>query len=591
MAKTEDIEAKLAAYIDGEIDAADRAEIEKHLAGNAQHRQLIQELIQQRQLLQGLPREMAPADVAETINAQLERAVLLGDVDGEAEAVHMRIGFWPQIRAVAAVLLLTAGLAAVIYYFLPPAGRGSSQLALMRSTPATAESELGRSTLTLPADKEETSAEEATLKMPVALAAKSAASAGQSPTTQSQSDQQSRLMIALGDEGGPGAFGIGGVGRGPGSPIVSNLMPRSSGPLVYSNEGLIQDQMLREIIKSQPDLGRRLTEGKSVVYVTTSANPDAINREVGRYLTANNIAWETGVETVRQAARAESSNQARQAAQAPAEMGSNSIVVDNQNSNQRQNDVRSNQSQSNQIQQANDDRDNGLSQSANLRQNEAQQDRVSTERRILAHRMTPQQVAGLRGALDGLGVRPVLQTIVAADQLTMGVNMAAVQPQTSNSLTLSDSNSNRNQDMLKGNVDGNSNGQPPPGPWQGRQDGLSLQAANNMTGPTTRPILGGFDLGTMLSLDLPRIEFPGLELKQSNSSPNTAGTASETQTSVTQDVAGNASPGQLFAMQATTRPAVADSELIDVIIVIQPEPSVTPSATQPGQPDPPLPAQ
>ena len=40
----EQIEARLAAYIDGELDANERAEIEKHLENNPQHKQLIEEL-------------------------------------------------------------------------------------------------------------------------------------------------------------------------------------------------------------------------------------------------------------------------------------------------------------------------------------------------------------------------------------------------------------------------------------------------------------------------------------------------------------------------------------------------------------------
>ena len=103
MAKTEDIEAKLAAYVDGDIDPAGRAEIEKHLAGNPRHRELLTEFIPaSADLLRALPRDMAPADVAETINSQLERAVLLGDVDNNDIAGS--IGIFSQFRAIAAVL-------------------------------------------------------------------------------------------------------------------------------------------------------------------------------------------------------------------------------------------------------------------------------------------------------------------------------------------------------------------------------------------------------------------------------------------------------------------------------------------------------
>src|SRR5215213_7222467 len=81
MADTENIEAKLAAYVDGELDEARRAEIERYLAGNPQHRKLIEELTVTRQYVRDLPRESAPADVADMLSQQLERAALLGDVE------------------------------------------------------------------------------------------------------------------------------------------------------------------------------------------------------------------------------------------------------------------------------------------------------------------------------------------------------------------------------------------------------------------------------------------------------------------------------------------------------------------------------
>src|SRR5512145_563992 len=127
MAITENIEAKLCAYVDGELDPAGRAEIEAHLAGNPQHRHLMDELMRQRELIAGLPRERAPEDLFEAMTNQLERSVLL-DGDGGAggaggagalggnggPAVAGRINQWPQVFAAAAVLVLAIGLAAVI---------------------------------------------------------------------------------------------------------------------------------------------------------------------------------------------------------------------------------------------------------------------------------------------------------------------------------------------------------------------------------------------------------------------------------------------------------------------------------------------
>src|SRR5438034_1279525 len=115
----EQIEARLAAYIDGELDANERAEIEKHLENNPQHKQLIEELMGQRDLLKVLPREKAPPEIAETIHSQLERSVLLGKAGEDTGAAALRINRWPHRGAIAAIVLLTAGLGVLVYMVLP----------------------------------------------------------------------------------------------------------------------------------------------------------------------------------------------------------------------------------------------------------------------------------------------------------------------------------------------------------------------------------------------------------------------------------------------------------------------------------------
>ena len=117
---TENIEAKLCAYIDGALDAADRAEIENHLRTNPQHQQLINELRGTRRLLGSLPRLPAPPDIEEALQAHLERSVLLGDQRSESERESLRINRWPQIVAAAAIVFLVIGLGAVIYLVLAP---------------------------------------------------------------------------------------------------------------------------------------------------------------------------------------------------------------------------------------------------------------------------------------------------------------------------------------------------------------------------------------------------------------------------------------------------------------------------------------
>jgi hypothetical protein len=108
------IEAKLCAYIDGELDPDAQSEIEKHLEANPQHRRLLESLKATRDLLRWLPREQAPPELSETLNGQLERSVLL-DYEGDS----LRIRAWPRVFAAAAIILLTAGLGVAVFYALP----------------------------------------------------------------------------------------------------------------------------------------------------------------------------------------------------------------------------------------------------------------------------------------------------------------------------------------------------------------------------------------------------------------------------------------------------------------------------------------
>lgn len=143
MANTEQIEAKLCAYVDGELDAAGRAEIEAHLAANPQHRELLKELMAQRELLRELPRERAPEDMVDSVQTQLERSVLL-NLD-TPPATAGRINPWPQVFALAAVLILAVGLAAVIYLVLPDQSKQVHNYAVIPATTAPADGAVDRS--------------------------------------------------------------------------------------------------------------------------------------------------------------------------------------------------------------------------------------------------------------------------------------------------------------------------------------------------------------------------------------------------------------------------------------------------------------
>src|SRR5215218_8863749 len=127
----EESEAKLLAYIEGELDEAGRAEIVRHLEAHPNHSRLMDELKVGRDLLQRVPREPAPPELLETFQSQLERSVLLEEEDDAAaeEAGSLRINHWTQFRAVAAVLVLAVTLGFVVYYALP-GQKGSNDVVL-----------------------------------------------------------------------------------------------------------------------------------------------------------------------------------------------------------------------------------------------------------------------------------------------------------------------------------------------------------------------------------------------------------------------------------------------------------------------------
>jgi hypothetical protein len=137
---SEQIEAKLCAYLEGELDEEGRAEIEKHLAANPAHRKLLAEVARTRELVRALPRESAPGDLCETLQGQLERSVLLDDAPDAHSHTAMRIGRWRPILAMAAMVALASGLAAVVYFGLPGGATQHASKVVSTTSPASAPS-------------------------------------------------------------------------------------------------------------------------------------------------------------------------------------------------------------------------------------------------------------------------------------------------------------------------------------------------------------------------------------------------------------------------------------------------------------------
>jgi hypothetical protein len=137
MANSQDIEARLCAYIDGELTPAQRADIEHHLADHPQHRQMIQDLMRTRTLVAALPRLKAPADLGEGLQGQLERSMLLGRHDEPADPWRLGSGRVHKLAVTAALMLLMIGLGSVIFVLLRAAAH-PAKLETMVATPAPA---------------------------------------------------------------------------------------------------------------------------------------------------------------------------------------------------------------------------------------------------------------------------------------------------------------------------------------------------------------------------------------------------------------------------------------------------------------------
>ncbi len=121
-------EAKLCAYLEGELAPQDRSEIEKYLQSNPQHRELLAELAKTREYLSSLPRESAPPEIAEVFEGHLERSMLL-DPKADAGSV-VRINRLPQVLLVAAMFAVAAGLGTVIYFALPNSSTSAPKYAV-----------------------------------------------------------------------------------------------------------------------------------------------------------------------------------------------------------------------------------------------------------------------------------------------------------------------------------------------------------------------------------------------------------------------------------------------------------------------------
>lgn len=101
--RPDDLESELSAYLDGELDAARRQEVQRRLAESEEARALLEELRAISDGLGGLPRHRAPDDLPARLGRHAERRLLLGE---DRARRRLRLTWWAaRVGAAAAVLV------------------------------------------------------------------------------------------------------------------------------------------------------------------------------------------------------------------------------------------------------------------------------------------------------------------------------------------------------------------------------------------------------------------------------------------------------------------------------------------------------
>lgn len=113
------IEAKLAAYVDGQLPPEDVADLERHLAANPGQRRVVEQMMQARKWVATLPRVRAPADFLEAIDPTLERSALFAESNVPSRWSTL---LSPQVLAMAATVALVVTLLAAMVWLVPDRG-------------------------------------------------------------------------------------------------------------------------------------------------------------------------------------------------------------------------------------------------------------------------------------------------------------------------------------------------------------------------------------------------------------------------------------------------------------------------------------
>jgi hypothetical protein len=306
----ENVEAMLCAYIEGDLDAAGRAEIEKHLQNHPQHRRLIAELIATRDLVRELPRVAAPVDVGEGLRGQVERSILLDDAEPVAAAGSPHRFEWSQTFAVAAVFLLTLGLGIVVYRTVMPTFRAPNYTVVSREQARQQLDAVKDAPSATPAaklDQELLAQDNATAGAPgaesvtaapaagatsIAPASAAPASAGPSAGSPGSLDGSTIAAAPPMAPGSPALDRAIAILGSPGAPPAGPMAPIATSAIATA--GIDLSQVNASLVKA--GYAARAPEADhpgSVYLVVNTTDPAAAETQVAKFLTDQNIRFQT----------------------------------------------------------------------------------------------------------------------------------------------------------------------------------------------------------------------------------------------------------------------------------------------------------
>lgn len=132
-AADEKTEILLTELVEGTLPSTRRAELEAYLAAHPKEKEVIDQLLEHRSTLRNLPHEAAPPDIHDSIQSQLERSVLLENLAEIQSPPRASRWFRSQAVTLAALLVLSTGVFATVYFVVAPPREKSVEVA---STPS-----------------------------------------------------------------------------------------------------------------------------------------------------------------------------------------------------------------------------------------------------------------------------------------------------------------------------------------------------------------------------------------------------------------------------------------------------------------------